>query len=217
MKDLTQRFLSASDRARIDACIREAELKTRGEIVVLVAHASYAYPMAGLLGAAAFSIPLSVVVTRLLGELLWIGPSNLWLYLGVWVPLFILCREVVFRFPALHRLFIHEKEMEAEVREAAVLNYYHRGLYRTQEETGVLLYVSVFERRVWVLGDRGINARIPEGFWADIVEGTVQGIREGRPVDAICHAVGRIALVLEEQFPVRSGDRDELENLIIQR
>jgi putative membrane protein len=217
MKDLTQRFLSASDRSRVDACIREAELKTRGEIVVLVAHASHAYPMAGLLGAAAFSLPLAVVVTRLLGELLWIGPSNLWLYLGVWVPFFILCREVVFRFPSLHRLFIHEKEMEAEVREAAALNFYHRGLYRTQEETGVLLYVSVFERRVWVLGDRGINARIPEGFWTDIVEGTVQAIREGRPVDAICHAVGRIALVLEEQFPVRSGDRDELENLIIQR
>jgi putative membrane protein len=173
--------------------------------------------MAALLGAAAFSIPIAIGMTRLLGELLWIGPSNLWLFLGVWIPLFFLCREVVLRVRPLHRLFIHQKEMEAEVREAAVINFYRRGLYRTQEETGVLLYVSVFERRVWVLGDRGINAHIPEGFWTDIVERAVQGIREGRPVDAICHAVDRLSRVLEDQFPVKPGDRNELQNLIIEK
>jgi len=215
MKDLTQRFVSAPDRARIDACVQQAERTTRGEIAVLIASASHAYPMAGMLGAAVFSIPLAVVVTRLVGELLWIGPSNLWLYLGVWFPLFFICRQAVQVFHFLHRLFINEEEMEAEVQEAAVLNYYRHGLYRTPEEIGVLLYVSVFERRVWVLGGRGINARIPEGFWTGIVQEAVRGVREGRGADAICHAVERIALVLEEHFPARPGDRDELRNLIL--
>ncbi len=52
--------------------------------------------------------------------------------------------------------------MEEEVREAANIQFFRKRLYRTREETAVLIYISVFERRVCVLGDRGINVAIPE-------------------------------------------------------
>ncbi len=215
MRDPVKTFLKKTELAQIETCVREAERTTRGEIVVMLAPASHDYPVAGLLGAAAFSIPTAVVLARMIGRLVWAGPHDLWVFLGILFPLFFLCREVVMRLPRLKRLFVSEKEMDHEVREAATIQFFSKGLYRTREETGVLIYLSVFEGKVWVLGDRGVDAAVPPGFWQEIVDQVVAGITEGRPAAAICAAVGRIRGVLAEKFPAAPGDTNELPNLIV--
>ena len=104
--------------------------------------------------------------------------------------------------------------MEDEVREAAHNQFSRKGLYRTREETGVLIYVSVFERRVWALGDRGINAVIPEGHWKGVIATIVQAIKDKRPAEGICQAVGEVSRILQEKFPIRPDDQNELQNLM---
>ena len=216
MKNMMQRFLSAADRNKIEACVREAESRTRGEIVVMVAPASYHYPVAGLLATTAFTLPVAVALTPFLGGFLWTGPFNLWVFLAVMIPLFVAFHEAVKRTPILKRWFVHAKEMEEEVREAAHNQFYSKGLYRTAEQTGVLIYISVFERRVWVLGDRGIDAKIPEGQWQAAAALIVQAIQEGRPAEGICRAVTEVGRILQEKFPVGTDNPDELKNLIIE-
>jgi putative membrane protein len=88
-------------------------------------------------------------------------------------------------------------------------------LHRTREETGILIYLSVFEGKAWVLGDRGVNAAVPPGFWQEVVGQVVAGIKADRPAAAICAAVGRIRGVLAEKFPVAPGDTNELPNLVV--
>jgi putative membrane protein len=216
MKDLMERFLSETDRNKIEACVREAESRTRGEIVVMVVPASYHYPVAGLLGATAFALPAAVVLTPPLGGLFWAGPFNLWVFLALLIPLFAAFHQAVKRTHILQRWFVNEKEMEAEVREAAHFQFSRKGLYRTREETGVLLYISVFERKVWVLGDRGIETQIPGEQWKAAAAMIVQAIREGRPAEGICRAVGEVDRVLREKLPIRPDNPDELKNLIIE-
>jgi putative membrane protein len=120
----------------------------------MVAPGDYHYPVANLVGASAISFPLAVALTPELGGLLWIGPWNLWVFLAVLVPLFLVFHMAVKRIHLLKRWFISGKEMEDEVRQAAHIQFFRKGLYRTREETGVLIYVSVFERRVPVLGEQ---------------------------------------------------------------
>jgi putative membrane protein len=172
--------------------------------------------MAGLLGSATISLPVAVVLTRTVGPLVWAGPHDLWVFLGILFPLFFLFREIVMRLPRLKRFFVSEKEMDLEVREAATICFFSKGLHRTREETGILIYLSVFEGKVWVLGDRGVNAAVPPGFWQEVVDQVVTGIKEGRPAAAICAAVGRIRGVLAEKFPAAPGDTNELQNLIVE-
>jgi putative membrane protein len=210
-------FLRADEMNRIEACVREAERATRAEIVVMVAPASHGYPMAGLLGAAAFSIPAAVLLTRLVGTFVWAGPNDLWIFLGALFPLFFLARMVVNRLPRLKRLFVSNREMDHEVREAATLNFFAKGLFRTREENGVLIYLSVFEGKVWVLGDRGIDAAVPAGFWQAVVDQVVAGVVEGRTAEAICAAVGRVRCVLAEKYPVAAADANELPNVIVDK
>ncbi len=212
----TERFLSADERRRIDECVAEAERHTSGEIVVMVAPSSGRYPSAALIGAVALAFPLALGTTPFLGSYFWVGPQNLWVFLGLFVPLWIVLHEAVKRVSGLRRLFASRREMDAEVREAAAVHFFRHGLYRTHEETGVLIYISVFERMVWVLGDRGIDRQIGSEFWPAIVADIVSGIREKRAADAICRAVGTIGGLLRDKFPVRPDDRDELENVIME-
>lgn len=216
MKDRMERFICKADRDKIEACAREAEKGTSGEIVVMVVPRSHRYPMADLLGATAFSLPIAIALTPELGGLLWAGHWNLWIFLVVLIPLFLAFQQVVKRLQVLQRWFISGKEMEDEVREAAHVQFFRKGLYRTREETGVLIYVSVFERRVWVLGDRGINAAIPEGHWQGAVSMIVQAIKDRRPTEGICQAVGTVSKILQEKFPIRPDDRNELQNLMVE-
>ena len=215
MRDPVKAFLKEAELEQIESCVREAERTTRGEIVVMVAPASHHYPVADLRGAAAFAIPAAVVLARTIGPLVWAGPHDLWIFLGILFPLFFLCREIVMRLSRLKRLFISEKEMDQEVKEAATVHFFLKGLYRTREETGVLIFLSVFEGKVWVLGDRGVDAAVPPGFWQGVVDEVVAGVKNGRPAVAICAAVGRIRGVLAEKFPAAASDTNELPNLIV--
>ena len=216
MKNLMERFISKMDRDKIEACVREAESRTRGEIVVMVVPRSYGYPMADLLGATALSLPVAIALTPEMGGLFWAGPWNLWIFLALLIPLFLVFHQTVKRVHRLKRWFISGKEMEDEVREAAQIQFFRKGLYRTREETGVLIYISVFERRVWVLGDRGINAVIPEGHWKDVVAMITQAIKDRRPGEGICQAIGDVSRILQEKFPIRHNDQNELKNLMVE-
>lgn len=216
MKERMERFITKADRVKIEACVREAERGTRGEIVVMVVPRSYHYPMADLLGATALSLPVAIALTPEMGGLFWAGPWNLWIFLAVLIPLFLMFHQVIKHVHWMKRWFISGKEMEDEVREAAHIQFFRKGLYRTREETGVLIYVSVFERRVWVLGDRGINASIPEGHWKGVVAMIVRAIKDRQPAEGICQAIGEVSRILQEKFPIRADDRDQLKNLMVE-
>ncbi|MBN2034775.1 MAG: TPM domain-containing protein [Deltaproteobacteria bacterium] len=216
MKDRMRRLISKADRHRVETCVREAESRTRGEIVVMVVPASYHYPIANLLGATAFSFPVAIAFTPAVGGLFWVGPHNLWVFLAVLIPLFLVFHEVVKRFHILKRCFIRGKEMDEEVREAAGIQFFRKGLYRTRDEAGVLIYISVFERKVWVLGDRGINAVIPEAQWNGVVATIAQAIKKGEAAEGICRAVDEVGRILRRSFPVRCDDQNELGNLMVE-
>lgn len=215
MQDLAAKFLSGEERQRILETVKAAEKHTAGEIVPMVVSVSDHYPMANVIGAAAFALPLALVLTDLLGSAFWIGGQNMWLFLGLFTVLFAVFHAVVARLPRLKRWFVSQREIDEEVEEAAFKSFYGEGLHRTREETGVLIFISVFERKVFVLADRGIDARVDKNCWQEIVQQIAAGIRRHRQAAAICEAVQRVGERLREHFPINADDTDELRNLII--
>lgn len=208
-------FLSAADRERITAAVADAERHTSGEIVCMIVPASYAYPMAAILGATAIALPLALVSTHLVGGWLWIGTQNMWLFIGIFALFFALLHWIVKRLPALKRLFISQREIDAEVEEAAVNAFYKRGLYKTRYANGVLLFISVFEHKVWLLADKGVQAKVPQAEWDRLVGRITRRFRARQRSEAICEAIQTIGSLLRAHFPIKPDDTDELENLII--
>jgi putative membrane protein len=215
MKNLAQKFLSEQEQAQINAAVQAAEKQTSGEIVCMVQSASYHYPMAHVIGATTLGLPLALVLTPLLGGWLWLGTQNMWLFLSCFAILFSLFYLCVRQMPWLKRLFISKKDMDEEVHEAALTNFFQHGLYRTRDATGVLVFISVLERKVWVLADRGIDAKMAPGAWEGIVTTISQGIKSKQAAPSICQAIETIGKMLAENFPIRPDDENELQNLII--
>jgi putative membrane protein len=214
MKDLVKGFLSDAEKARIVESVNRAEKQTIGEIVPMIVSSSGHYPLSGVLGGLALSVPLALLAAYFVAPLARFPMRDMWVFLGIEILLFTLCYLLAAHVPWIKRHFIPAAEMADQVRTAAIAGFYLNGLYRTKHETGVLVYISIFERRVWVLGDRGINEKVGEDAWAGIVDMITAGIRDRRPAEAICGAVDRAGEILRKHFPITPDDTDELPNLI---
>jgi putative membrane protein len=216
MRNLAESFLSETDRKRIESVVAATEKRTAGEIACMIVSASYHYAMADVLGATAFALPLALLATHFLGGWLWIGTRNMWLFLGLFALLFALLGGLIRRSPTLKRLFVSRREIDEEVEEAAVTAFFKKGLYRTRHANGVLLFISVFEHKVWLLADIGIHEKVPQEEWNRLVGRVTRGIRSGQSTDAICKAIQEIGDLLFTHFPIKPDDTDELDNLIIE-
>ncbi len=219
MADYAGRFLTEEEKAEIVACVQKVEKSTSGEIVPMVVSESYRYPRASLVGSLAIGLFAALAVTGLLTfQQQWTGVNvfYMWVFPAVFGVAFLILHPVIDRVALLKRLFIPQAEIEEEVGEAALTSFYRRGLQHTRDQTGVLIFISVFERHVKVLADRGINEKVHRDVWQEVVEIIVRGIRSGSQAASICRAVERCGELLREHFPIKPDDRDELDNLIVE-
>jgi uncharacterized membrane protein len=84
------------------------------------------------------------------------------------------------------------------------------GLHRTRRRNGVLIYLALGDRHLAVVGDDGIHARVGDAYWAGLRDRLAEGLRAGRPRDAVLAAVREVGQVLATHFPPEPGDVDEL-------
>ncbi len=203
-------LLSDHDKELISGAIRKAEGTTSGEIVFAIADSSAHYHHATLQGALAGMILATAVYVAL--------PVAHTIGITLWTQLvsFAVCLALMPRLP-WRRWFIPEREMNARVHEAALMEFYAKGLYRTRDENGILIFLSCLERRVVVLGDRGIHEKMGDHHWNDVRDRIIQGIRQGRACEGICEAIERCGRALAEHFPRRPDDVNELSDEVIDR
>jgi putative membrane protein len=210
MTTIAQSFLTDTDRERIVAAVQRAERITSGEIVPLVAGNSAEYHAAEFNGALALGLALSIVAAWLLDK------QDMWTFLLIFCAAYAASFLTVRLVPGLKRLFIPNAVINDAVTRAAMTAFHTNGLHRTRDLTGVLIYVSVFERRVHVLADKGINDKVAPSTWDEVVNIVTSGIRTGNQGSALAEAVTRCGELLASHFPVRSDDCDELPNLIVE-
>jgi uncharacterized membrane protein len=84
------------------------------------------------------------------------------------------------------------------------------GMHRTRDRNGVLIYLALEDRRLAVLGDEAVHARVGEAYWAHVREVMVDRLRRQAPREAILAAIGDLVTVLAAHFPPRPDDTDEL-------
>ena len=92
----------------------------------------------------------------------------------------------------------------------AALVFERLGMHRTAARHGVLIYVSIEDHKLAVLGDRGIHDRVGQAYWDGLVESVLAHFRRQRFRDGLVHAVGEAGAVLRQHFPRRPDDVNEL-------
>jgi len=207
-----------AERERIRAAVSQAERRTKGEIIPMIVPASAFYREAGY--RTGFICALLMLSLLLTVEVYWLpwgwhGGNAGWLLLAVLLAYGM--GQWLGTLPSIIRLVTSRERMAQKVRLRAEQAFHQHGLHKTRGATGILLLVSLLERRVHVLADHGINDRVPPGTWDGVVGGIIKGIRAGRATEALCDAIARCGTLLAEVCPAGSGDNpDELPDELIQ-
>ncbi len=111
--------------------------------------------------------------------------------------------------------FIGPKRREEAVMRRAFRAFYEKGLYRTKKNTGVLFFLSLLERKVWVLADKGIHEKIRQETLNGFAATVSRGISDGKACEALCEAIARAGELLAKHFPKSPDDTNELSDEVM--
>ncbi len=200
----SERFFTAEEKEKLKAATHEAESRTIGEIAIMVVDHSDHYIEAEVLGSVLLGSLLSLILTVLFFD------ASLWFYIPLCFIFFFPCWFLFVKVEWLKKAFVGLKRKEEAVRLRAERAFFERGLYRTKKNTGVLFFVSLLERKVWVLADKGIYQKMDQGTLNRFADEVSTGIKEGRACDALCQAIQEIGATLARHFPITPGDTNEL-------
>ena len=204
-----QDFFTPEEKERIRQAVIAAEQRTSGEIVPMIVGASARYTEVELAGV------IVGLVVGTLAALIWGDPwALLQLYLA-WPLLGAALGFIICCIPAIKRRLIPQRRISEAVHLRSLAAFTAHGLHYTRAHTGILIFASLFERRVQVLADRGIDAKVQPGTWDEVVNILTSGLKSGDGCKGFCAAIERCGEILASHFPRSPGDRDELEDKLV--
>jgi len=220
--------LTDSDRKKVAEAVAKAEGSTAGEIVAVATPISDPYHDVALHWAL---VPLFAV----LAWAAWRPTALVWwydLFFGGWWPdptmsqlLTLLMFFAALKFTVALlilkwmplRLFLTPAATKhRRVRRRAVAIFKAAAEKRTAGKTGILIYLSLAERRAEIVADEAILKVTDDHTWGEAMTALLTDVREGRVGDGIVAAVERVGVVLSEHFPRSAGDINEIPDKLIE-
>lgn len=197
------------DQAACDSlgeCVKDIERETAAELVIVVRARSGQYHQADYLFGAilAFAGLLFLLFSPFVFHQIWVAID-----VGV---LFLLSSFISSRVESIRRLLTTEKFRAERVRTGAAAMFYEAGIANTDKEMGILVYLSLLERRLELIADRGVLKAVPSLAWN---EALFELHREGTEPDAQLFLAGvrKLGKLLAQHLPASVENPDELPNM----
>jgi len=220
--------LTPADREKISSAIAAAEAKSSGEIVAVTTPISDPYHDVALHWAL---VPLFAV----LAWAAWAPTALTWWYdflFGGWRPdptmselltllMFLAALKftvalLILKWMPLRLALTPPATKHRRVRRRAITVFKAAAERRTAGRTGILIYLSIAERRAEIVADEAILKVTDDHTWGEAMTVLIEGVRDGRPADGIVAAIERVGVVLAEHFPRSAGDTNEIPDALIE-
>jgi uncharacterized membrane protein len=107
-----------------------------------------------------------------------------------------------------------EKRCKEDVLDRASHLFSLLEMQKTELRNGVLFYLATEDKQFAILGDVGINAVVPKGFWDDIRDNMVEFFKKGEYTEGLAYGIKESGEQLKAHFPYQKDDVDELPNEI---
>ncbi len=105
-----------------------------------------------------------------------------------------------------------EKRCKEDVLDRAAYVFELLDMQKTELRNGVLFYLATADKQFAILGDMGINAKVPKGFWDDIRDGMLEYFKKGEFTEGLTSGIEESGKQLKTHFPYEKDDVDELPN-----
>lgn len=103
-----------------------------------------------------------------------------------------------------------ENSCKEDVLDHAAFIFNKLGMANTKLRNGVLFYLAVKDHKFAILGDAGINEKVPKDFWEGIRSHMQEQFRQGRFSEGLSEGIRMAGQQLKEHFPYQSDDVNEL-------
>jgi len=105
---------------------------------------------------------------------------------------------------------LHLASLRFTARQRAREVFAQLGVWDTAENTGVLVYVQLADRRIEIVADRGIAARVPQHEWDAICRAMERAFKAGDYQQGALHAIAAVTQILAREFPAHGANPNEL-------
>ena len=219
--------VSERDIDLVTRAVDAAEARTDGEVATIVAERTDSYGDVALIWSLLIALLAMAVYASFPGfylgliERLTGGWQHEWTHREVLTIFFIAC---TLKFAGTRLILLWQPLLLAltpgsvkrhRVRARAILLFKAGTENRTRTRTGVLLYLSLAERRAEIVADAAITAKVAPELWGDAMAAMIPHLRAGRPGAGMAAAVEKIGDVLATHFPHTGTDPDEIPNRMI--
>lgn len=199
-------FIDASGLEQIEKSVQEAEVHTQGEIVPMIVRSS----------STKRHLPLQIFLMLTILCLIFLKFFT-WPILFLGILLSALASPWIAKCPTLQRLLLPKKDQANDVFHRAHYEFSEQGLMNTKDRTGILIFVSLMERRCVVLADKGIATKVDSNIWDDIISDLISEIQRKQAHQGFKIAIQKCGEILTQHLPAQSKNSNELANRLIIR
>ena len=101
---------------------------------------------------------------------------------------------------------------KGDVLDCAANMFHQLKMNKTELRNGVLFYLAVTDKKFAILGDKGINEKVPADFWDTIKEVMFENFKQQKFTEGLCKGIEMAGEKLKTNFPLQSNDTNELTN-----
>lgn len=206
--------ITSEDHERISQAIRDAEHRTSGEVIAVVAHQSDDYYFVAGFMAAIWSLTLGCLIAFI--SPYFDQPISLSVLAVAQLTSLISCLLLFRVLPGIKMIFVPKSVSYKRASNNAVRQFLARGIHTTEDRTGVLIFVSLAEHYAEVVADEGINSRVDQKDWDDMVGDLIDHARNDQLADGFVSAINRAGEILGQHFPARDRQVNELDDRLIE-
>lgn len=110
------------------------------------------------------------------------------------------------------RVFIDDHCNKKDVLHRAAFVFEKLKMHETQLRNGVLIYLSIDDRKFAVIGDKGIHAIVKDDFWNETKELMLSYFKNNQLTEGLIAGIKKAGEVLSKNFPRSINDNNELSN-----
>lgn len=220
--------MTDADRQRVGAAVAAAESASAGEIVTILAERSDDYADVALAWAAAVALAALFALVLAPGFYLglyerlgagWITewtPRRVFGVAALVVALKFAAAWLLLRWRPLRLWLTPRSVRQHRVRARAITCFKVGAERRTHGRTGILIYLSLAERRAEIVADKTIAGKVPAEVWGDAMAAMLAQLARDRLADGLIVAIGKVGAVLAEHVPRAADDQNELPDRLIE-
>lgn len=222
------KHLSEAEHDAVSAAVSAAEANTSGEIVTVVTDRSDGYTDVALVWAAIVAFTAIAVLTAFPNFYLGLVDQVLGKWNAEWTPrgIFGLALFVgILKFLGMWliqlwqplKFFLIPGPIKSHRTNARAVQIFKVGTdRRTTGRTGILIYLSMRERRAEIVADEAITSKVSPDVWGEAMAAMLAELKRGSCGAGVVAAVERVGKVLAEHLPREADDVNELPDRLIE-